>query len=340
MRVLVNARHGGPEVLVVEERPTPTPPAGKVRLRVERSGLNFADVAARVGLYPDAPKPPMVLGYEVAGVVDEVGQGVTELAQGDRVLALTHFGGHASHVVVTPTLVRRIPAAMSFDAAAAIPVNYLTALHMLRYVAPVQPGMSVLLQMAAGGVGLAALEILKAIGGVTVLARASTAKHALLQQKGATHCLDSRAPYVDEVRALTGGRGVDRVIDALGGADWKRGYELLAPAGHLVCFGWANMVPGTTRQPLHVAREFLRLPLFNPMQLMSANKAVSGVNLGHLWTEAKLMGGHLDALLELFSRGALAPHVDSVIPLSDAKRAHERLQSRASVGKVLFDCQA
>ena len=339
MRALVTTKYGGPEVLKVEERPTPEPKANEVRIAVKRAGLNFADVAARVGLYPDAPKPPMVVGYEVAGVVDAVGPGVTTPI-GTRVVGMTRFGGHASHVVVHQALARPIPDELSFDEAAALPVNYLTAFHMLHWIAPTRPGMTVLLHMAAGGVGLAALQLLKAIGGVTTIARASPSKHALLKESGATHCLDSSKPYADDVRRLTDGKGVHRVLDALGGKDWKTGYELLRPSGHLLAFGWANMVSGTKRNPLHVAREFISMPRFSPMQLMDANRSVTGVNLGHLWDEVELLGSHLDELVKLVKAGVVRPRVDLVVPLSRAAEAHQRIQSRGNVGKVVFNCEA
>jgi synaptic vesicle membrane protein VAT-1 len=336
MRALTLTRHGPPEVLTLIEHTTPEPQEGEVRIKVAFAGLNFADVAARVGLYPDAPKPPCVLGYEVSGVVEALGTGVTSLAVGQRVFAMTRFNGQASHVIVPEGQVYRTPDSVSDEAAAALPVNGLTAYHMVHYVAPVLPGMSVLLHSAAGGVGLLVLQLLKAIGGVTVIARASASKHALLCEAGATHCLDSRAPYETQVRELTDGRGVHRVFDALGGRDWKIGYSLLRPAGHMVCFGWANMVSGSRRQPIHVVREFLTLPRYTPMGLMNDNRSVSGVNLGHLWGELDLMRSHIDALLVRCVAGTLAPRIDSVFALAEGAKAHQRLESREAVGKVLL----
>jgi synaptic vesicle membrane protein VAT-1 len=340
MKALVTTKFGPPDVLRFSERPRLAPQAGQVHIAVKRAGLNFSDLAARVGLYPDAPKPPMVMGYEVSGVIAELGSGVTQFAVGDRVLALTKFGGQASEVTVDAAQVLKIDDAMSFDDAAAIPVNYLTAFHMLFHVAPLKPNMRVLIHMAAGGVGLAAIQLCKTVSGTEIFACASTSKHAFLKSLGVQHCIDSRRQnYVEEVRRQTSGQGVHRVLDALGGADWSQGYNLLAPSGHLLCFGWANMVGGPRRNVFRVAREFLSLRRYSPLDLMDKNRSVSGINLGHLWNENALLQGHLTALLELYRQQQIRPHVDQVFPLSSGAAAHQHVHERKNVGKVLFDCE-
>lgn len=337
----MNRKAGGPDVLEVETRPDPSPGPGEVRLRVKRAGLNFADIAARVGLYPDAPKFPMVMGYEVSGVVDGVGSGVTTLRDGDRVTATCRFGGQASMVCVPATQARRMPDAMTFDEGAALPVNYLTAYQMLFWTAPLLPGMSVLVHMAAGGVGLAAIQLCRTVPGVTIFGTASAAKHDFLRTAGVHHPIDYRTQdFVAEVMKRTGGRGVDRVLDALGGKDWERSVSTLRSGGTLYAFGWANMVDGEKRNLLTVARQFLSLKRWSPMELMDLNKGIVGVNLGHLWHETELLGAHLEALLRLSERGAVRPHVDRVFPLSKAGEAHAWVQARKNVGKVLFDVEA
>ncbi len=276
MRALVNVKAGGPEVLQVQDRPAPLPQPDQVLVRVKRAGLNFADVSARVGLYPDAPKFPMVMGYEVSGVIEAVGSRVTGFSKGERVIAMTRFGGQASHVLAPVDLLRRIPDALSFDEAAALPVNYLSAYHMLFSVAPLKPGMKVLVQSAAGGVGLAVIQLAKTVKDVELFGTASASKHEFLRKQGLHHPIDYRTQdYVEEVRRLTGGKGVHRVLDALGGPDWTRGYSLLRPGGHLLCFGWANMVGGQTRSLLTVASQFVQLKRYSPMELMDTNRTVS-----------------------------------------------------------------
>ncbi len=341
MRALVNQRAGGPETLIVEDRPEPTPQPTEVRIAVKRAGLNFADISARVGLYPDAPKFPMVMGYEVSGVVDQLGSAVTSLKVGDRVTAMCRFGGQASSHCVPATQVRRMPDAMSFDEGAALPVNYLTAYQMLFWVAPLQPQMTILIHMAAGGVGLAAIQLAKTVPNVTTIGTSSASKHAFLKAQGLHHAIDYRTQdYVAEVKRLTDGKGVDRVLDALGGKDWQRGYSVLRSGGTLLAFGWANMVDGATRNLLTVVRQLVSLKKWSPMQHMDVNRGVSGVNLGHLWHEGERMGSHLDALLGLYERGSIKPHVDSVFPLSKAGDAHAHVQARKNVGKVLLDPEA
>lgn len=339
MRALVNVRAGGPETLKVEQRPDPLPQPGQVLVRVKRAGLNFADISARVGLYPDAPKFPMVMGYEVSGVIEALGNGVTGFSKGDRVVSMCRFGGQAELVAIPSVQVRKIRDDLGFDEAAALPVNALTAFHMLFWVAPIQPGMTLLIHMAAGGVGLLAIQLCKTVPNVTVIGTASPAKHDYLRAQGVAHCIDYRTKdYVKEVMALTNGRGVDRVLDALGGPDWEKGFGLLKPGGHLHCFGWANMVDGKTRSLFTVVSQFLKLKRYSPMELMDKNRGVSGTNMGHLWGEVELMAHHLDKVLELNAAGKLTAHVDKVFPLEQAGEAHQYVQDRKNIGKVLLAC--
>jgi len=339
MRALTIPRHGGPDVLEVRTGPDPVPGPGQLRIRVARAGLNFADVSARVGLYPDAPKPPSVMGYEVSGRVDALGPGLSTPALGREVLALTRFGGQATHVLADARLVFSLPAGMTLEQAAALPVNYLTAHHLLHRVGGLRPGRSLLVHMAAGGVGMAAVQLARAVGGVTLFGTASAAKHSVLRQAGVDHPIDYRTlDWETEVRRLTGGRGVDLILDPLGGVDTERGYRSLAPAGHLACFGFANLVSGTTRSWPRVLWQLARVRRWGPLQLMSDNRTVSGVNLGHLFGEFALLDGAMQELLRLFQEGRISPTVARVFPLSEGAAAHRFLQERRNVGKVLFDC--
>ena len=234
MRAVWITRPAGPEGLEVRETADPEPGPGQVRIRVHAAGLNFAEVMAAQGLYPDAPKPPCVVGYEVAGVIDATGDGTRDHAAGRRVLALTHFGGHADVVCVPAEQVLPIPEAMSFEQAAALPVNYLTAYHMLFRVAGVRPGERVLVHMAGGGVGTAVLQLCRTVDDVEVFGTASAAKHDVLKAEGCAHPIDYHTTdYAAEIRRLTAGQGVDIVLDPLGGHDWRKGLKLLRPCGRL-----------------------------------------------------------------------------------------------------------
>lgn len=335
MRAIWMTRRGGTEVLEVREGPDPEPAAGEVRIRVRASGLNFADVIARIGLYPAAPKPPCVLGYEVSGVVDRMGSGVQGFAAGDRVVALTKFGGHADVVCAAAAFVLKLPDAVSFETAAALPVNYLTAHYMIGRVANLRPGDSLLLHMAAGGVGLAVLQLCRIIGGIRVIGTASASKHDILRLNGCEHPVDYRTQdYSVEVARITGGAGVDAVFDALGGKDWKRGYKLLRPGGRLVAYGFSNLDTGGKRNFLHILWQLAAMPRFTPLKLLTENRIVAGVSLSDLWGEP-LMGELLE-LVQLSQQGKIRPVIDAKFPFSKVAEAHQRIEQRKNVGKVLL----
>src|SRR5262245_51476748 len=292
---------------------------------------------ARNGLHPDAPKPPCVLGYEAAGVVDALGPGIDAPAIGTPVVALTRFGGHADAVCVPVTQVLPMPDGMDFDTAAAIPVTYLTAYHMLFRVANLQPGAKVLVHMAAGGVGIAVLQLCATVPGVETFGTASASKHDVLREEGCTHPIDYRTTdYARRVRELTGGSGVDVVLDPLGGKDWATGLSLLRPVGHLVAYGFANIASGERRNPLRLVGQALRIPRFTPLGLMNRNRSVSGVNIGHLWREVEMLRTELSAVLALWQEGKVRPRIDSVHPFTAAAAAHARLTERRNVGKVIL----
>jgi synaptic vesicle membrane protein VAT-1 len=337
MRAVWIMKAGGPEVLAVRETPDPEPDPGQVRVRVHAAGLNFAEVMARQCLYPDAPKPPCVVGYEVAGVVDRLGQGVTTLEIGQRVLGLIRFGGHADKACVPVGQVVAMPDDMTFEAAAALPVNYVTAYHMLFRIANVRPRDRVLVHMAAGGVGIAVLQLCRTIGSVVTFGTASAAKHEILRAEGCTHPIDYRTDdYVARVRELTDGEGVDVVLDALGGRDWKKGLGLLRPVGRLVAYGFANLAGGERRHLGRLARQVIGVPLVTPVGLMDRNHTISGFNLGHLWSRADLVREELEAVVALWREGAIAPRIDGTYGFGQAAEAHRRITQRRNIGKVIL----
>jgi len=337
MRSVWITRHGGPEVLEVRETADPVPGPGEVRVRVRAAGLNFSDVMARLGLYTEGPRLPAVVGYEASGVIDAAGQGVHRARAGDRVLVLAPGGCQAEAVVVPEGQVFAMPDGMGFDEGAALPVNYLTAHHVLFRLGHLRPGQSLLVHMAAGGVGTAVLQLARTVPGVTIFGTASAAKHEFLRQRGCDHPIDYRTvDYAEEVRSLTGGRGVDLVIDPLGGADWRKGYRLLRPAGMLVACGFSNLAGGERRSWIRAIRQLLAVPRFSPLALMNDNRCVAGVHLGNLWGEVALMEEQLRAVLDLYRAGAVRPRVDSAFPFERAADAHRRVQDRKNVGKVLL----
>jgi len=324
-------------VLAVTEHPQPRPAAGEVRIAVAAAGLTFADVSARHGLYPDAPPPPCTVGYEVSGVVDALGAGVTEPPLGTRVLALTRFGGHATSVCAPASSVLPIPDDLGFIDAAAIPVNYLTAHHMLFYLGTVHPGSTVLVHMASGGVGTSVLQLLRTIPDVVIFGTASKPKHDYLRGLGCTHPIDYRNEnYVDVVRKVVGTRGVDLILDPLGGKDWRRSWDLLAPAGRTVAFGFANAIGGHRRNMFRVLSQLVRTPRITPIGAMNDNKSLQGVNMGHLWDETALLRPQLERILELWREGIVRPHVHATVPFTRAWDAHRMLEEGENRGKVIL----
>ncbi|MHB8419917.1 MAG: synaptic vesicle VAT-1 family membrane protein [Myxococcales bacterium] len=337
MKAIVIPRHGDSSVLEVRDLPDPVPGAGELRIAVRAAGLNFAEVSARQGLYPDAPKPPCVVGYEVAGTVDALGEGVTGFAVGDRVWALCRFGGHASLACTASALVRRMPASLSFEEAAAIPVVYATAALLVSDYGRVRENERVLIHMAAGGVGLAAIQLVRRVPGVTIFGTASAGKHAFLREQGVQHPIDYRTQdFEAEVSRLTAGRGVHLILDPMGGRNWRRNYRLLAPLGRLMVYGVSNVAKPGKRSLLLALSQIAQQPAFRPMRLMGENRAVMGLNLGHLFGEGEVIQRGLDTLVRLIDEGVIRPHVDQVFPFSKAAEAHGRIESRANVGKVVL----
>ena len=336
MRQIVFSRYGAPEVLVPQEVPTPAPAAGEVRIAVRAAGVNFADVLARVGLYPDAPRLPLVVGYEVSGTIDVVGPGVTRFAAGDRVVALTRFGGYASDVIADQAYVFPFHADLSDAEAAALPVNYLTGLIALYRMANVGAGETVLIHGAGGGVGIAAIQLARSRG-ATVIGTASSSKHAALHSFGVEHLVDYRTSDVArEVRRITNNRGVDVVLDPIGGASFTTSYRLLAPLGRLVMFGVSAISRGERRNWLHAARAILQMPRFKPLSLINHNRGIFGLNLLHLWDERSQLAAAMQFLLEEVGARRLSPVIAKTFPLERASDAHRYMQRRGNVGKIVL----
>ncbi len=336
MRQVVIVGRGGPDKLQVREAPDPEPGPGEVRIRVRASGINFADILARQGLYPDAPRLPAVVGYEVSGAVDEVGSGVDRALIGKDVVALTRFGGYSDIVSVPAGQVFEKPATLSHEQAAAIPVGYLTSWQLLVVMGALKPGETVLIHNAGGGVGLAAIDIARLIG-ATIYGTASAAKHAFLLERGVDEAIDYRTTdWSVEVDRLTAGKGVSLIIDAFGGAHWKKSYRALRATGRLGMFGVSAATASKLPGPLRLAKVAVGMPIFHPVPLMNTNRSVFGVNLGHMWHEADMTADWMRVLLDGVTEGWVRPHVDRSFPLEDAGAAHAYIEERRNIGKVVL----
>ena len=327
---------GGIGSLQLREAPDPQPQGAELRIRVKASGVNFADILARKGLYPDAPKLPAVVGYEVSGVVDAAGPDAQSGWVGKQVLALTRFGGYADTVVVSQAQVFEKPVALDFEQAAAIPVNYLTAWQLLVVMGALKPDEKVLIHNAGGGVGLAAIDIARHIG-ATIFGTASTGKHKFLKERGVHEAIDyTRLDWTREVARLTEGRGVELITDPLGGAEWKKSYRALRSTGRLGMFGASTATESRLPGVLKLLGVGLGMPWFNPVALMNQNRSVFGVNLGHLWDEPLKIRGWMNALLDGVETGWLRPHVDRVFPLAEVGDAQAYIEARKNIGKVIL----
>ena len=330
MKSIVITEHGAPEVLQVQERIDPRPGSGEVAIDVAAAGVNFADVMARVGLYPDAPKPPVVVGYEVAGIVSELGEGAQRFEVGDRVMAGTRFGGYSERVRAKVDDVVRLPEQMSFEEGAAVPVNYLTAYLGLMRFGALRAGERVLIHAAAGGVGIAATQIAKHHG-AEVLGTASPQKHDAIRAIGVDHALDYTKPGWDK-----GLPKVDLVMDAVGGKSFRRSYGLLRPGGRLVCFGASAVMSGEKRNLVAAACAAVTMPRFNLIKQMSQSKSVIGLNMLTLWDEMGSLAPYLHAVEELIADGTIKPVVAKAFTFAQAPEAHRYLSERRNVGKVVL----
>jgi NADPH:quinone reductase-like Zn-dependent oxidoreductase len=340
VRAVVITRHGGCEVLRVEERPEPRVGPGEVRIAVRAAGINFADLMARTGVYPDAPPVPCVVGYEVAGEVEATGEGVREHAVGDRVLAGTRFGGYAELVSVPVGQVIALPDELSFEQGAAFPVNYATAYAALVIMGGLKQGERVLIHAAAGGVGIAATQVARRIG-AEIFGTASAAKHDVIRAQGVEHPIDYRTrDFADEAMRITGGIGLDLIMDAIGPSSFRKDYGILRPGGRLVMYGLSEVQTGEKRDIPAVLRGLARMPLatmpwWRSLQMMNENKGIFGLNMLKWW-DAEGLDRALEPLAEGLANGEYQPVVAEAFPFERAGEAHRLIGERRNVGKVVL----
>ncbi|HEY7255098.1 MAG TPA: medium chain dehydrogenase/reductase family protein [Solirubrobacterales bacterium] len=342
MKAVVLNGSGGPEMLRVQERPDPPVGPGEVRIAVRAAGINFADTLARVGLYPDAPKTPCVLGYEVAGEVESVGDGVTGRRIGDRVMAPTRFGGQAELVTVAADQALPLPDQIGFEQGAAFPVNYGTAHAALVIMGGLREGNRVLVHGAAGGVGIAATQICRNAGASLLIGTASSAKHEAIRAQGVTDPIDYRTEdFEREVMRITGGEGVDIVIDAQGPTSFRKDYRLLRPGGRLVMYGISEVSSDGRRDLPAALRALARMPAatwpwWKSLSAMNENKGVFGLNLLKWWDREGDIRRVTEPLMSDLNAGRLDPVVAASFPFEQAGDAHRFIAERRNVGKVVL----
>jgi synaptic vesicle membrane protein VAT-1 len=336
MRQIVTTGTGDVNVLKVQQKPDPTPREDQVIIRVRAAGLNFADILSRQGLYPDSPPKPCVMGYEVSGVVESLGKGVNSSFAGKSVAALTRFGGQSELVAVKASQIFEKPEKLTFEQAAAIPVNYLTAYALLVVMGSLHAGESVLIHNAGGGVGLAAIEIAKKIGAETY-GTASPGKHKFLAERGLDHAIDYRKQdWFPVLQEMTNGRGVDLVIDPIGGAHWKKSYAALRHTGRLGMFGVSSVSANGLAGKINMLKTVIQTPRFHPFAMLNKNRGVFGLNLGHMWHEPEKVAVWMRDLLRGVEEGWINPYVDRSFSFEEAGAAHRYLEERKNIGKVVL----
>jgi synaptic vesicle membrane protein VAT-1 len=329
-------RHGPPQVLQEREAPDPLPRAGEVRIRIEACGLNFDDVRMRRGDLRGSPELPLVPGAEVSGVVDMVGQGVQEIREGDPVLAATRFGGYCDTICVPWKQVFRRLDWMNARDAAALPVNYMLAYVLLIVMGSLRKGDTALIHRAAGATGLAALDICRIVGAET-FGTAAPEKHDFLRARGLDHPIDYyHYDYEREIRELRGGRGVQLILDSLGGSHWRKNYRLLEPTGRVLHFGVGSLPQRTPQRWWETIAARLSAPAYTPERLKQESKGVLGVRLSELWEQGELMRGWMGQIIRWYDEALFRPHIDRTFSFHEVAEAHSYLQNRKNVGKILL----
>jgi len=338
MRQIVTTRNGGVEVLKLVESSEPVPGSGQVLISVRAAGLNFADIMARQGLYPAAPKKPCVLGYEISGVIEKVGKDAQPDLLGKEVIALTQFGGQSELVITPIDAVFPKPKNLSFEQAAAIPVNYVTAYVLIVAMGSLKKGESILIHNAGGGVGLAAIDVARHVGAKSY-GTASESKHAFLkEQRGLDYAIDYRKEdWFEAIMRLTEGKGVELIIDPIGGSEnWRKDYKALRSTGRLGVFGLSAVTGNRLSGALKFIGTILTSPRFEPWSLFNANKGVFGFDLGNLFQERAKIGNWMTEILNGVNEGWVRPYVSKSFRYDEIAQAHSYLESRSNIGKVVL----
>ena len=336
MKKVIYPKVGGVDSIEILDVEEPRASEGEVVVRIHRAGINFADLMMRQGLYGSNPDFPFTPGYEASGVIISLGKGVKGLELGDRVLAMTGFGGYSEKVSIPNSRVFKLPDSVTFDQAAAIPVTYGTAYHMLFHLGRISPGDSVLIHHAAGGVGTAVAQLCKVAGASIVIGTASAPKKEFVESIGVKFVDRETEDFVKICKDLTGGKGVHHAIDPVGGKNLMRSYKATRRGGKVYFFGASSAVKGDKRSIISAFRMWLNTPKFNPIKMMSSNKAIFGVHMG-LLDDNSIFEGHLSALSKMLEDNEIDPIIDSIWRFERVSEAQKHMHDRKNRGKILLD---
>jgi NADPH:quinone reductase-like Zn-dependent oxidoreductase len=342
VRKVVIHRAGGYDRLRIEEQPDPEPGPGEVLVRVEAAGVNFADVIIRMGLYASAKEYvgwPITPGFEVAGTVAAVGEGVQAPPEGAKVIAVTRFGGYASHLVVPAHQVFALPD--GFDAAqgAGFSTVFLTAWYALFELARPRPESTLLIHSAAGGVGGALLQLGRIAKCRTVGVVGASHKVEAATELGADEIIDKSRDDLWREAERHAPEGYDVVLDGNGPATLKQSYEHLRPTGRLVVYGFHSMFPRKGGRPswLKLLVHYLRTPRFHPLRLTNENRSVMAFNLSYLFERRGILEDAMAQLLGWVEQGRIRPPQTTRYPLDKVADAHRDLESGRTVGKLVLE---
>ncbi len=334
MKAAVLVRKGdAAKAFEIREVPTPKIKEGEVLIRVEGFGLNFADVMARNGLYADAPPMPSIIGYDVAGRVTEVATDVTHIKVGDRVTAMTRFGGYAEYVAAMGMGTAKISEAMPIGEATALTTQYCTAYYAAAEAVNLYAGDRVLIHSAAGGVGTALVQYAKYKGCEIFATAGSEAKLKLLKEAGVNHAINYVTDdFEKEIARITDGQGVDVIFDAVGGSYVKKGFQALSPGGRIVCYGASDI---TDKNIFGKISTLIGFGFYHPLQFMNSSKAIIGLNMLRIAdNKPTSLKRCLDNVVRLCEEGVFKPQVGKVFPIRELGEAHSFLESRRSTGKI------
>jgi len=337
MKRIEYIKHGAPNVLQVRDFTLGDPKDDQIQIKTSFSGINFADIMTRMGLYPGAPKPPSSIGAEASGVITKVGSTVQNFKVGDSVMTFAFFDGYSSHINIAEHMAMKLPDNFTLAEGAAFPLVYMTAYMMLFDLGNLRKDEIFFIQGAGGGVGTAAIQLAKAVG-AKIIGTSSKWKHEKLQNMGVDLCIDYNQDNVREkIMDYTNGYGVDLIIDPVGGKQWSESYKTLAPMGKLIVYGNQNLVRGKTRSIIAMIKEYCSMPKIKPFEMIGNNKSVMGYHLGRLkGAEHKIKRAML-GLQVMVNDGDIKPVIDSIFPFDEANNAHQHIQDRKNFGKVLLD---
>ena len=332
---VVITKAGGPKVLDIQEIPIPEPGLNEICIAVHFAGINFADTLMRLGFYQPRPPFPFTPGYEVSGGVHSIGSEVEGFEIGQRVVGLMRTGGQASHVIADASRTLPIPDEISLEAAASMPVTYITAHHMLHHLGNLKSTDSVLIHGGGGGVGTAALQLCQWAGVGNVWSTASAAKADIIQSYGATAIDRHREDFVEIIKSATKGKGIDHILDPIGGGHLKRSLSVLAQGGKLYTYGMSSAAPSSKRSLWKALKALRSRPKFDPMVMMSRNQGVFGIHMG-TWNDEKVMQEQMENIIKGIKTGALTPIIDSIYDAKDVALAHQHIHDGKNIGKVLL----